>query len=35
MLMPGAVLAVVPVAVIFLLMQSSFIDSMTIGGIKE
>jgi len=35
MLMPGAVLAVVPVAIIFLLMQSSFIDSMTIGGIKE
>jgi len=35
MLMPGAVLAVVPVAIIFLLMQSSFIDSLTIGGIKE
>jgi arabinosaccharide transport system permease protein len=35
MLMPGAVLAVVPVALIFLLMQSSFIDSLTIGGIKE
>jgi len=35
MLMPGAVLAVVPVAIIFLLMQKSFIGSMTIGGIKE
>jgi len=35
MLMPGALLAVVPIAIIFLLMQSSFIDSMTIGGIKE
>jgi len=35
MLMPGAVLAVVPVAIIFLLMQKSFIGGMTIGGIKE
>jgi arabinosaccharide transport system permease protein len=35
MLMPGAVLAVIPVAIIFLLMQRSFIDSLTIGGIKE
>jgi arabinosaccharide transport system permease protein len=34
MLMPGAVLAVIPIAIIFLCMQSSFIDSMTIGGIK-
>jgi arabinosaccharide transport system permease protein len=34
MLMPGAVLAVIPIAVIFLFMQSSFIDSLTIGGIK-
>jgi len=35
MLMPGAVLAVIPVAIVFLLMQKSFIDSLTIGGIKE
>jgi len=34
MLMPGAVLAVIPIAVIFLFMQSTFIDSLTIGGIK-
>jgi len=34
MLFPGAVLAVVPIAVIFLIKQSSFIDGMTIGGIK-
>lgn len=34
MLFPGAVLAVVPIAIIFLLKQSSFIDGMTIGGIK-
>jgi len=34
MLMPGAVLAVIPIAVIFLTMQSKFIDSLTIGGIK-
>jgi arabinosaccharide transport system permease protein len=35
MLMPGAVLAVIPIAIIFLLMQNSFIDSLTIGGIKS
>ena len=34
MLFPGAVLAVVPIAIIFLIKQSSFIDGMTIGGIK-
>ena len=34
MLMPGAVLAVIPIAIIFLFMQSKFIDSLTIGGIK-
>ncbi|MCL2127191.1 MAG: carbohydrate ABC transporter permease [Treponema sp.] len=34
MLFPGAVLAVIPIAVIFLMKQSSFIDGMTIGGIK-
>ncbi|MDR2553770.1 MAG: carbohydrate ABC transporter permease [Treponema sp.] len=34
MLMPGAVLAVIPIAVIFLCKQSSFIDGMTIGGVK-
>jgi arabinosaccharide transport system permease protein len=35
MLMSGAMLAVIPVAVIFLLMQNTFINSLTIGGIKE
>jgi arabinosaccharide transport system permease protein len=34
MLMPGAVLAVIPIAIIFSTMQSSFIDSLTIGGLK-
>jgi arabinosaccharide transport system permease protein len=34
MLMPGAVLAVIPIAIIFWTMQSSFIDSLTIGGLK-
>ena len=34
MLIPGAVLAVIPIAVVFLLNQSTFIDGMTTGGIK-
>jgi arabinosaccharide transport system permease protein len=34
MLMPGAVLAVIPIAVIYLFRQSAFIDGMTIGGVK-
>ena len=34
MLMPGAVLAVIPIAIIFWFMQSTFIDSLTIGGLK-
>jgi arabinosaccharide transport system permease protein len=34
MLMPGAVLAVIPIAVIFLCKQRSFIDGMTVGGVK-
>ena len=34
MLMPGAVLAVIPIAVIFLLKQNSFVNGMTIGGVK-
>jgi arabinosaccharide transport system permease protein len=34
MLMPGAVLAVIPIAVIYLFKQNAFIDGMTIGGVK-
>ncbi|WP_232616838.1 carbohydrate ABC transporter permease [Treponema primitia] len=34
MLMPGAVLAVIPIAIIFIMKQSAFIDGMTIGGVK-
>jgi arabinosaccharide transport system permease protein len=34
MLMPGAVLAVIPIAIIYLFRQSAFIDGMTIGGVK-
>jgi arabinosaccharide transport system permease protein len=34
MLMPGAVLAVIPIAIIFLFRQKNFIDGMTVGGIK-
>ncbi|MDR1900095.1 MAG: carbohydrate ABC transporter permease [Treponema sp.] len=34
MLMPGAVLAVIPIAIIYLFRQNAFIDGMTIGGVK-
>jgi len=34
MLMPGAVLAVIPIAVIYLFKQNAFIDGMTVGGVK-
>jgi arabinosaccharide transport system permease protein len=34
MLMPGAVMSVIPVAIIFLLNQRAFIEGMTAGGIK-
>jgi arabinosaccharide transport system permease protein len=32
--MPGAVLAVIPIAIIYLLKQNAFINGMTIGGVK-
>jgi arabinosaccharide transport system permease protein len=35
MLMPGAVLSVIPVVIIFLLNQKAFISGLTIGAIKE
>jgi arabinosaccharide transport system permease protein len=34
MLMPGAVLAVIPIAIIYLFRQNAFISGMTIGGVK-
>ncbi len=34
MLMPGAVLAVIPIAIIFIFNQKSFIEGMTSGGVK-
>jgi arabinosaccharide transport system permease protein len=34
MLMPGAVLAVIPIAIIYLFRQNAFINGMTIGGVK-
>ncbi|MDR2479234.1 MAG: carbohydrate ABC transporter permease [Treponema sp.] len=34
MLMPGAVLAVIPIAIIYLFRQKAFIDGMTVGGVK-
>jgi arabinosaccharide transport system permease protein len=35
MLMPGSVMAVIPVAIIFLLNQRAFIEGLTSGGIKQ
>jgi arabinosaccharide transport system permease protein len=35
MLMPGAVMSVIPVAIIFLLNQRAFIEGLTAGGIKQ
>ncbi|HBE79447.1 MAG TPA: arabinose transporter permease [Firmicutes bacterium] len=35
MLMPGAVLSVIPVVIIFLLNQKAFISGLTIGAVKE
>jgi len=35
MLMPGAVMSVIPIAIIFLLNQKMFIEGMTAGGIKQ
>lgn len=35
MLMPGAVMSVVPVAIIFLINQRAFIEGLTAGGIKQ
>lgn len=34
-LMPGAVMAVIPIAIIFLLNQRAFIEGLTAGGIKQ
>jgi arabinosaccharide transport system permease protein len=34
MLMPGAVLAVIPIAIIYLFKQKAFIEGMTVGGVK-
>ena len=35
MLMPGSVMSVVPVAIIFLINQRAFIEGLTAGGIKQ
>lgn len=35
MLMPGAVLSIIPIVIIFLLNQKAFISGLTIGAIKE
>jgi arabinosaccharide transport system permease protein len=35
MLMPGAVMSVIPIAIIFLLNQRAFIEGLTAGGIKQ
>jgi arabinosaccharide transport system permease protein len=35
MLMPGAVMSVIPVAIIFLLNQKAFIEGLAAGGIKQ
>lgn len=35
LLMPGAVMSVIPVAIIFLLNQRVFIEGLTTGGVKE
>jgi len=35
MIMPGAVMSVIPIAIIFLLNQRSFIEGLTAGGIKQ
>lgn len=34
MLMPGAVISIIPIAIIFLLNQKSFISGLTVGGVK-
>jgi len=35
MIMPGAVMSVIPIAIIFLLNQRAFIEGLTAGGIKQ
>ncbi len=35
MIMPGAVMSVIPVAIIFLINQRAFIEGLTAGGIKQ
>ncbi|HYH02942.1 MAG TPA: ABC transporter permease subunit, partial [Bacillota bacterium] len=35
MLMPGAVLSVIPIIIIFIFNQKSFISGLTVGAIKE
>jgi ABC-type sugar transport system, permease component len=34
MLMPGAVISILPIAILFLLNQKSFISGLTVGGVK-
>jgi len=35
MLMPGAVMSVIPIAIVFLLNQRAFIEGLTAGGVKQ